>query len=66
MHKIEELNKVMFSCIKKKIDQTNASIEAEVVHILGIINKEPIANIEELTEINDFINNLDKKMLGIR
>ena len=66
MNKIEELNKVLFQCVKKKIDQTNGLIEKEVEHILSIINKEPIENIEELTEINDFLNNLDKKMLSIR
>ena len=35
-------------------------------HILGIINKEPIENIEELTDISDFVNNLGQKMHGIR
>lgn len=60
------MNKVLFSRVKKKIDETNGLIEKEVDHILSIINKEPIENIEELTEINDFLNNLDKKMLGIR
>ena len=34
--------------------------------VLGVINKEPIENIEELTEIQDFVNNLDKKMSSIR
>lgn len=66
IHKIQELNKVLFSCIKKKIDQTNENIEKEVENILGIINKEPIDNIEELTDTLNFVNNLDKKMLGIR
>ena len=42
IHKIEELNIVLFTCVKKKIDQTNASIEQEVEHILSVINKEPI------------------------
>ena len=66
MHKIEELNKILFSCVKKKIDGTNGLIEKEVEHILSIINKEPIENIEELTEINDFLNNLGDKMSTIR
>lgn len=42
VHKIEELNSVLFACIKKKIDQTNMNIEKEVEYILGFINKEPI------------------------
>ena len=56
----------MFTCIKKKIDQTNHAIETEVSNILAIINKEPIANIEELTDITNFLNNLDSKMMDIR
>lgn len=42
---------MLFQCVKKKIDQTNGLIGKEVDYILGIINKEPIENIEELTEI---------------
>ena len=34
--------------------------------VLGIINKEPIKDIEELTDIIDFVNNLDQKMKVIR
>lgn len=33
---------------------------------MGIINKDPIANIEELTDITNFVNSLDVKMLSIR
>ena len=42
LHKIEELNKVLFQCVKKKIDLTNGLIEKEVEYILSIINKDPI------------------------
>lgn len=56
----------MFVCIKKKIDQTNANIETEVEKILNYINKDPIQDIEELTDITNFINNLDVKMLDIK
>lgn len=57
---------MLFACIKKKIDATNAKIEQEVVHILAIINTDPIKDIEELTDIENFINNLGEKMKVIR
>ena len=47
MAKVEELNKVLFSCIKKKMVQTNALIEAEVEGVLKVINKDPLRDIEE-------------------
>lgn len=49
--KIDELNKVLFSCIKKKMVQTNALIEAEVEGVLKVINKEPLRDIEEASEV---------------
>lgn len=66
MVRLDELNKVLFQCVKKKIDQTNALIEKEVIHILGIINKEPVESIEELKEIESFVNHLGEKMSTIR
>ena len=38
--RIEELNKVLFQCIKKKIEQTNSFIEQEVEDVLKVISKE--------------------------
>ncbi len=61
--KVEELNKVLFSCIKKKMVQTNALIEAEVEGVLKVINKEPLRDIEEVSEVQAFIDNLPKKQL---
>jgi hypothetical protein len=61
--KVEELNKVLFSCIKKKMVQTNALIEAEVEGVLKVINKEPLRDIEEASEVQAFIDNLPKKQL---
>jgi len=63
---IEKLNQVLFKCIKKKIDQTNHRIEEEVESILAFITKDPIENVEELRSIQDFIQHLDEKLLGIR
>ena len=50
-HKIGELNKIMFTCIKKKINSTNENIEQEVTKILDYLKKEEIENIEEVREI---------------
>ncbi len=47
VEKVEELNKVLFFCIKKKMVQTNALIEAEVEGVLKVINKDPLRDIEE-------------------
>ena len=60
MGKIDELDKVLFSCIKKKMVQTNALIEAEVEGVLKVINKEPLRDIEEASEVQAFIDNLPK------
>lgn len=38
--RVEELNKVLFQCIKKKIEQTNSFIEQEVEDVLKVINNE--------------------------
>jgi hypothetical protein len=62
--KVEELNKVLFSCIKKKMVQINALIEAEVEGVLKVINKEPLRDIEEASEVQAFIDNLPNKQLS--
>jgi hypothetical protein len=62
--KIEDLNKVLFSCIKKKMVQTNALIEAEVEGVLKVINKEPLRDIEEASEVQTFLDNLPKTQLS--
>jgi dynein heavy chain len=64
LHRINELDVVLFSCIKKKMQENNIQIEEEVDKILEVINKEP-DNIEELTDIKNFIRELDKKMIGV-
>jgi uncharacterized FlgJ-related protein len=67
MGRLDELNKVLFQCIKKKIEQTNAKIEQEVENVLKVINKEQFKDIEELSEVNNFLANLPKvEMLRIR
>ena len=62
--KVDELNKVLFSCIKKKMVQTNALIEAEVEGVLKVINKEPLRDIEEVSQVQAFIEGLPKKQLS--
>ena len=60
------MNKVLFQCIKKKINQTNSNIELEVEKILKYLRKETINNIEDVREIQAFIKNMDKEMAVIR
>jgi hypothetical protein len=64
MDKIEVLDEVLFKCVKKKLQQNNKDIEAEVQHILTIIDSDP-TNIEEVTEVRNFINCLEDKMEGV-
>ena len=64
MRRIDELDQVLFNCVKKKMQENNKEIETGVDQILGVINAEP-RNIEELVEIRTFANSLDKKMVPV-
>lgn len=44
--------------------QINALIEAEVEGVLKVINKEPLRDIEEASEVQAFIDNLPNKQLS--
>jgi hypothetical protein len=67
LSRLDELNKVLFQCIKKKIDQTNTCIEQEVESVLRVINKEPLEDIEELSQVSLFLQELpQKQMLKIK
>jgi hypothetical protein len=61
--KIEDLNKVLFQCIKKKMIQTNQMIEDEVTGVLKVINKQQFRDIEEVSSVQAFIEGLPKKQL---
>ena len=65
--KTSELQRVLFEAIKKKIEQTNAQIEAEVEGVLQIIlEQKTYRDIEHVIETKKYIANLPSKMLEIR
>jgi hypothetical protein len=67
LSKVNDLNQVLFQCIKKKMVQTNQLIEDEVAAVLKVINKQTFRDIEDVTEVTHYIEGLPKKqMLQIR
>jgi NAD+--asparagine ADP-ribosyltransferase len=62
----KKLMEITFKEIKNKIADSNTDIEEEVKKILEIINKDKFENIEDLTEVSEFLNNLDLQMKAIQ
>jgi hypothetical protein len=56
--KIDEVNEILFKCVKKKLSQNNQDIEKETNNILAILKQEP-KDIEEVTDIKNFLSVLE-------
>jgi len=64
--KVEDLNSVLFTRIKKSMARTSRQIEVEVEQTLAVLENEKIRDIEELSEVKAFISRLPeaRKRIG--
>jgi len=56
--KVDDLNSVLFSRVKKSVSRTSKEIEVAVEQVLNVLNNEKIRDIEELSEVKAFIRRL--------
>ena len=59
--KINALDEVLFTQIKRKIVASTQKIETTVQDVLAVIRNENIKDIEQVTETRDFVKNLKTK-----
>ena len=64
--KITEMNNQLFTRIKKSMIKTSKSIETEVEAIRDVLSNEKIRDIEQLTQIKDYVKRLPEARLKIR
>lgn len=63
--KVEDLNAVLFSRIKKSMTKTSGRIEVEVERVLAVLTNEKVRDIEELSEVKAFVRQLPEARRAI-
>lgn len=64
--KITDMNNQLFTRIKKAMIKTSKSIETEVEAIRRVLSNEKIRDVEQLTDVKDFVKRLPEARLKIR